>query len=226
MNQTAPARQVAVQPLRAALRQSERSVADLKPKRGRLLLALAVGVALAASGAGLVAGVFWLGLSLLWCLPGLTLALLGVGLTWAVSRLASLRLWVSPGGFAVATLGRGESCRYYHVESGAWAGVLGPEGGQATLAPTSSQPPVEETTPVSPAHGSTRRCGLIRIAPRANWPEPQSLPAKQNPTRRPSATPWPGKPASPTVGRDPVPPRSPSAPRALGGESLRPGASS
>jgi hypothetical protein len=34
-----------------------------------------------------------------------------------MKRLACLRLWVSPNGFAIATLGTDNSCRYYRIES-------------------------------------------------------------------------------------------------------------
>jgi hypothetical protein len=91
--------------------------AAFKLKPVVLLAGAGCGILLGGAGVGLVAGVLRTGSHPLWCLLGLGLLAAGASLLLLVKRLASLRLWVTSRGLILVTLGTGDSCRCFQVES-------------------------------------------------------------------------------------------------------------
>jgi hypothetical protein len=91
--------------------------AEFKLKPGVVLAGAGCGVLLGGGGVGLVADVLRTAGHPLWCLLGLGLLGAGAGLLLLAKRLASLRLWVTPRGLILVTLGTGDSCRCFRVES-------------------------------------------------------------------------------------------------------------
>jgi hypothetical protein len=91
--------------------------AEFKLKPGVVLAGAGCGVLLGAAGVGLVADALRTAGHPLWCLLGLGLLGAGAGLLLLVKRLTSLRVWVTPRGLILVTLGTGDSCRCFRVES-------------------------------------------------------------------------------------------------------------
>jgi hypothetical protein len=100
-----------------ALRAVPNQVAEFRLKLGTLRAGAVCGLLLAGAGVGLVAGVLRSEGNPCWCLLGLGLLLVGGSLMPLMKRLASLRIWVAPRGLILITLGTGESCRCFRVES-------------------------------------------------------------------------------------------------------------
>jgi hypothetical protein len=115
--------------------------AEFKLKPAVVLAGAGCGVLLGAAGVVVVAGVQASAGQPLWCLPGFGLLTAGAGLVLLVRRLASLRLWVTPGGLILVTLGTGDSCRCFRVES--------PEPAATEAVPTSPEtgPTPQKITP-------------------------------------------------------------------------------
>jgi hypothetical protein len=187
----------ALEPSPAIRSQPGKAATMIKPNPLRLLVGFALGGFLAVAGVGLGAGVLWMGLSPLWCVPGVGLLFAGSGLIVAMRRLASLRLWVSPTGFAVATLGTGDSCRCYQIGSEELARTglneAAPREEQATTTCTASLNRTEPGAATSPAARSRRPFRMIRLAPRPTWPQGQSTVLWAPPTMAPQTIPRSGK---------------------------------
>jgi hypothetical protein len=185
---------------RAALTQPSQAVAELKPNRRRLLAGIALGLSLVLAGAGLVAGACWAGWSPWVRLPGLALALAGTGLILVMKRLASLRVWVSPNGFAIVTLGTGDRCCCYRIESGEPTSP-GPSAveqrvNEATASGTEQLAQRKEEDATNPGMRSRRQFRGIRLEQRPRWPQEQSTGRWAPPAKLPRATPrsWEAEP--------------------------------
>jgi hypothetical protein len=99
------------------------------------------GVLFASAGLCLLAGVLPASGHPLWCLLGLGLLAAGACLVFIAKRLASVRLWVTPRGLILLTLGMGDSCRCFRVES------LEPATQETVAASSQTCPTPQETAP-------------------------------------------------------------------------------
>jgi hypothetical protein len=91
--------------------------AEFKLKPGVVAAGAGCAVLLAGAGVSVVAAVLRTAGSPFWGLLGLALLVAGASLLILVKHLASLRLWVTSRGLILVTLGTGDSCRCFRVES-------------------------------------------------------------------------------------------------------------
>jgi hypothetical protein len=106
-----------------ALRAVPNQVAEFRLKLGTLRAGAVCGLLLGGAGVGLVAGVLQSDGNPCWCLLGLGLLPLGGSLMLLMKRLESMRIWVAPRGLIFITLGTGDGCRCFRVESPEPAGM-------------------------------------------------------------------------------------------------------
>jgi hypothetical protein len=100
-----------------AVRAVSDQTAEFKLKPGVVVAGALCGVLLGGAGVALVTGVLRTAGSPFWGLLGLALLVAGASLLLLMKQLASLRLWVTTRGLILVTLGTGDSCRCFRVES-------------------------------------------------------------------------------------------------------------